>query len=311
LRPIGGTVVSKNHRVTTSYEENQAPFLPKVLNGEKDNYFGRPISQAVSGPIQFNVTGLDTSVPRQVLKINLLASQGQLHQLKVVLNGHEIGHVGASTFPNREFSEELLVPTSFFVEGINTITLNETEQARTVFFDSVALRYSRKYVADQHSASFYTPGLRKVDVTGFSTSNIRLFDMTLDGSPVQISDLDMVEENGTFTLKLPSSRAMVMYAASDSAILTSPSVVANLPSTLHAATNSSDVVIISTTDLMPSAEAWAAYRRSAAGGGFTVTVANVVDILDEFSYGNHSGAGINSFLKYANTTWAVAPRYAC
>ena len=307
LRPVGGTVISKNYRATAKYEENDN-FQPKVLNGEVDNYFGRSISQAPV-LIEFNVTGMDTSVPRQVLEVNLLPTQGQIQHLRAVLNGHDLGHIGAASNVYRPFSEELLVPSEYFVEGTNVLSLNQTAQARNVLLDSVSVRYSRKFSADENSASFYTPGLRRVDVTGFTSTDFRLFDMTLDGSPVQISDLDIVPENGAFTLKLPSSRAMVMYAASDASILTSPSIVANIPSTLAASTNGADLVIISTPELMEASEVWANFRRSDAGGNFTVNVASVVDVLDEFSYGAHSGAGINTFLKHAVANWSIEPRY--
>jgi hypothetical protein len=189
--------------------------------------------------------------------------------------------------------------------------LNETQSGRYSLFDSVSVNYSRKYQAEGNAATFYTPGYRKVDLTGFLTSDIRLFDTTLDADPVQISNLDVVAENGSFTVKLPSSRPMVMYGLTEAAVLFPETVTANTPSTLSTTNNAAEFLIIShsSPEFIAASETWADYRRSLPGGAVTAKVVDIADVYDEFSFGVHSAAGIKSFLSHAGSNWTTPPRY--
>jgi len=103
-----------------------------------------------------------------------------------------------------------------------------------------------------------------------------------------------------------------MYAVDDTGLLQANSIVADQPSSLANPNNVADMIIISYSSpgFMTAAEAWANYRRSAAGGSFTVKVVDVEDIFDEFGYGVHSGSSIHQFLNYAKTNWQdPKPRY--
>ena len=152
---------------------------------------------------------------------------------------------------------------------------------------------------------FYTPGYRRANVTGFTSPNIRVFDTTLDGDPQLIVNAQIVQEGDTYTVRMPSNRPAVFYAVEDSALLHSPSVTFDAPSTLSSPDNRADMIIVSysSPEFMAAAETWAEYRRSQQGGGFNVKVVDVADIFDEFSYGLHSGQAVKSFLEYAHTNW--------
>jgi hypothetical protein len=104
---------------------------------------------------------------------------------------------------------------------------------------------------------------------------------------------------------------MVGYALEDSALLASPSVTANVPSTLSATVRRTDMLILSpsTDSFKSAADTWAAYRRSAAGGGFSVEVIDIADVYDEFNYGIAGSDAVRNFLDYATTQWAVRPKY--
>lgn len=312
LRPIGGTVVANNYRVTAYKKERQAPFIKEIQNGpDVENYWGRPIG-ATPMSFTFNMSGLDQSVSRYVLKVNLQGQVGATHKVKAVFNGHELGNIIA-TGTTVAYSGEFLLPTSFFVEGVNTLVLNELEQNRFSLFESISTRYTRKYQVEQDQLSFYTPGFRKVDLTGFTTSNFRLFDMTFDGNPIEVINSTVVENAGVFTVKLPSTRAMVMYALTDAHLLEPASVTANTPSDLHGP-NAADMLIIShsAVDFMTAAENWATYRRSAEGGNFNVKVIDVEDIIDEFGYGVSSATAIRNFLQFSHDEagpWTTHPAY--
>jgi hypothetical protein len=142
-------------------------------------------------------------------------------------------------------------------------------------------------------------------------TNLRVFDTSEDGNPVLATNLQVTQNGALYTVGLPSYRGSAYYALEDSYALQSPAVTQNNPSTLSTAANAADLVIISYSapDFMAAAESWANYRRSAAGGGFTVKVVDVADIYDEFNYGVLSSTAVKDFLNYASHSWQPAPQY--
>jgi hypothetical protein len=183
---------------------------------------------------------------------------------------------------------------------LNTINSNDS-----CYFDSIKINFSRSYSADQGAARFFTPGYRKVDLTGFASANVRVFDTTRDGDPQLITGLQVVQDGSSFTVKMPSNRPAVFYALEDSGLLQASSVTFDNPSSLASTANGADLIIISysSPDFLAAAETWADYRRSPAGGGYNVKVVDVADIYDEFSYGTHTAQAIKDFLSFALFNW--------
>src|SRR5207249_2039678 len=107
-----------------------------------------------------------------------------------------------------------------------------------------------------------------------------------------------IEQNGSqYSLNVPANRPTFLFAVEDSAILQSPAVIANNPSTLVTSAHNGNLVIITHTDFMTQAQAWATYRRT--HDQITVEVVDIADIYDEFNYGIHSATPLFSFLNYA------------
>jgi hypothetical protein len=75
---------------------------------------------------------------------------------------------------------------------------------------------------------------------------------------------------------------------------------------LNRSSNAASFVIISYKDFIPALAPLVAQRQAQ---GFTVTVVNVEDVFDEFSYGTHTPKAIRDFMALAKTSWAQAPGY--
>lgn len=310
VRPIGGNVVSSNYRLTAIKKERTS-YINKILNGDAENYWGRIVSSSPT-TLNFDLSGVDADGAKAIVTINMQGYTTVPHSVKAVLNGSDLDPLaGDSQFP---FSRQYSISPGQLVEGVNTLQMTSLGVGDFSLFDSISVTYSRKYQADQNKVTFYTPGYRKTSITGFTTPNVRVFDTTYDSEPQLISNFPIVQEGATFTAKLPADRAGVFYGVEDSALLVSPAVAANNPSTLTAPSNEADMVIISYSapDFMAAAEAWAVYRRSAAGGNYKVKVIDVADIYDEFNYGVMSADSINRFLKFTQaptTHWQTSPHY--
>ncbi len=319
LNNIGGNVLSRNYRLSVETKDRQN-YDARIRNGDIENYFGRAVFSSIPpcpspNPLDppcpsLNLTGIDLQGLNAVATVKFQGFDPGAHAVKAFINGQQFGFIYGANYDN--FSAQLSLPPSLLVEGQNVLQFATTRSSDVVYFDSIKIEFSRKYVADQNKALFFTPGYRKMDVDGFTSANIRVFDTTLDGSPQLITDLPIIQNGSTFAVRMPSNRPSVMYAVEDSGLLQSPSITANNASTLSTANNQADMIIISYSDpdFMAAAERWADYRRSTAGGGFNVKVVDVADVYDEFSYGEHSAAGISQFLRYAKNSWQnPKPRY--
>lgn len=302
LNSIGGNVVTNNYRFSAEKKE-RISYNPNIQNGDVENYFGRVIIYDPYPPVTFQLKGIDPQGPNALIQINLQGLTYMSHNVHVVINGIHFGIVTGNGV--NHFNATFVVPQSLLIEGTNSIVLNTLASNDACYFDSIRVNYSRRYAADQSKIQFITPGYRRANVSGFTSPNIRVFDTTLDSDPQFIVNPQIVQEGDTYTVRMPSNRPAVFYAVEDSALLHSPSVTFDAPSTLSSPDNSADMIIISysSPEFMAAAETWADYRRSQEGGGFNIKVVNIDDVFDEFSYGLHSAQGIKSFLEYVHTNW--------
>jgi len=301
-RPINGPVIAKNYDQTFTYRE-RIGYVWDFLNGEAENWWGSIFYDAGIN-IPLTITGVDPE--STVTKVNIALhgySIGQ-HNVPIELNGHSLGTLtwSGSTPHTAEFT----IPTSHLLEGANTLSLRTLAGNDFVMFDTIDFRYARKFAANLNRVQFYTLGTRGAVVSGFSTSNIRLFDITNETEPGIVDGLTVTSNAGAFDLQLPAYRTRVYSALDDSAMLTPFSIKANNASSLATPANNGTLTIISHPDLMVEAENWAAYRR---GQGTQVRVVDVEDIYDEFSYGLTNAASVTAFLNYARLNWQTPPQY--
>ncbi len=303
-RPIGGQVLSSSFSQALTKKERFL-YADKILNGDAQNYFGSTVSSSPA-TISFNLPSVDFSSANCTVDITIQGLIDSTHQTKVVLNGVDIGAVTGSSLNSatRHYS----IPTSTLRNGTNSLQLTAQGGAADYsLFDSIKVTYPRLYLADQNQLSFYTANYQATNLTGFSSANVRVFDVTYSDSPTIVANLPVTQNGSSYGVYLPANRGRVMYAVEDSAILQAASITPNSPSTLSTTAHNADLVIISHKDFMTQANDWATYRRSQ---GLSVEVVNVEDIFDEFNFGVSSALSIRSFLQYAKNNWQTAPSYA-
>lgn len=304
LRSIGGPAFSETYPVNSLIKERTS-FDPTIHNGPDENYWGRLIFSSPT-TFAFNLTGVEQAgTITFTIKLQGNFTQGA-HLVRLILNGNEIPSVAWTGI--NPVTRTYTLPASHLVDGNNLLEMTGTAPGDFSLFDSIEIVHRRRYQADQNKVSFFTPGYRKVDLTGFTSPNVRVYDTTLDGNPKLILNLPVTQTGSTYKVTLPSSRNFVAFGVAESAFLASPSVVPNSPSAYSASTQPYDLIIIShgSAGFMAASETWANYRR---GQGFTAKVFDVTDIFDEFSYGSASADAIKAFLNYAHSNWTEAPKY--
>ncbi len=303
MRPVGGSSINPSYAVT-SVRKERTSHDNTIMNGDLENYWGRVLT---SDPTTFPFTLVGPTSDGMVnVQVKLQGYSPNTHLVRLVLNGTELQ--SPTWFGYDAFTANLTVPASLLIDGTNNLEMKTLNPGDFSLFDSISLKHNRRYVAEQGRINFFTPNYRKVDLSGFPSSNIRVFETTYDGDPIEIVGLPIQQDGATFTVKMPSHRNIVGFGVDSSGVLAAPMIVPNSPSSLTTNTEPSDLVIIthSAADFKASSETWADYRR---GQGYTATVIDVADIFDEFSYGSTSSAAVKSFLNYAYTTWHDPPRY--
>jgi len=302
LRPSLNSVKAQNYETTVSLKERSS-YILDLLNGDADNFFGHLFGSFAS-PTNINLKAVDTSAPSIRVTINALGYSTTSHVVNVTLNGHVIGQMTGNGI--QALSLDVNVPASYLIEGNNAFDLVTTNDNDYGFFDQIQITYKRRHVADQNRISFTTQNYRGAKLESFSSSNVRLFDITYDGDPVQLTGASMTAGNGGFDVNVPAYRARVMFAVEDSGLLTPASVSPNTPSSFSTSGHNGKLVIIAYKDFMAQANTWADYRR---GQGDTVEVVNVEDVFDEFNYGVFSANSLRDFLNFARQNWTTPPQY--
>ncbi len=300
-RRTGPEVTSSGYHQTFTQKQRKY-YVYDVINGDPENYWGDIVSSTPLN-VSFNINGIDLKSAIARLQVAVQGYVGPSHTVNVSVNGSPLGSFSGSALDN--FTGDLSLPTGLLLEGPNTLTLSTTS-SDFVLFDNLKLSFDRKFLADQNRISFYTEGIRRSDVSGFSSPNIRLFDLSSEGEPLQVTNLNIVQNGSTFDLKLPAYRSKVYYGVEDSGVFRNATVVPNFASSLATPDHSAQLVIISHGDFMAESEAWANYRRSQ---GISVEVVDVADIYDEFNFGTSSSKSITDFLRYAEISWQNGPSY--
>ena len=302
-RPIAGNVADRNYNVSF-FKKEYIHYTSSILNGDKENFFGS-IANTTGATVNFNLSGIDFSAPNAKLEIVMQGLTQNAHQTRVVLNGTELGIIEGSGVNSS--TKTFSIDASILREGTNALQLNALGGSGDIsLFDTLSIDYTRKFVADANKLAFYTNNYKQTTLNGFTSPNVRVFDMTNPSAPRRIVNLPVVQNGSAFEVRIPANRGRVMYAVADDAILSAASVTRNYPSSLRATTNSADLIIVAHRNWMAQAEQWATFRRA---DNLTVQVVDIEDVFDEFGFGVSSADAVSDFLRYAYENWTTVPRY--
>lgn len=277
-----------------------------LLNGPGENFYG-PVIGAAPMRQTLQVTGLEQpSASQAQLEVGVQGLSLQAHQVRVQINGVEVGFINLNSRENATATFQ--VSAALLRENKNVVTMNGISPGSdSCLVDFVRLTYPRLYQAASNRLSFSAPANQPVKVAGFDTASIRVLDIT---DLANIKELTVSPQAGAggfaFTLAA-AANARTLLALGGTNIFEHPQdVLRNEPSSLHLATNTADMVIITHADFRQSIEPLRLLRQSQ---GLQVIVADVEDVYDEFSFSTHSPQALKDFLLLAKNQWQTAPHY--
>ncbi len=275
-------------------------YFAALLNGETSNFFGSVVTNAaidqllpVHSPSANSSATLDISLQG--------ASLGE-HQVRVLLNGTEIGTV--SFTGQSKGSGKLDVPQGLLKEGDNVINLVSLLGSSDItLVDYLRLYYEQRFHTNTDSLFFSLSGGQRADIGGFTAKSIRVMDVT---NPDAVQEISARLFGTTVSVSLNGSSQRQLLAFSERAVQTVAGIELNQPSNWRSADRTADLVIISHAQMADAVAPLVALRQSE---GMAVAVVDVEDIYDEFNNGHKSPQAIKSFLAYTRAYWQKAPAF--
>jgi uncharacterized repeat protein (TIGR01451 family)/fimbrial isopeptide formation D2 family protein len=305
----GGAAAPASYPYAFSRIERTLYFAALTNNGDRENFFGAIVS---TWPASETLTVSNLDPNGGDAKLNLIIQGANdanyQHIVSVTLNGRELGPIqihGQSRSVN-----SFNVPLSLLTAGENTLTftaIGGDDDTSTV--ESAVITYPHLYRADSNALALTLPAATSATASGFTSSSIRVVDLTNPQAPVQLPVTITTAGDGTkgaAFVTSPDSGTHTLLAFGDDRVLAPAQIVMNAVSKLNAPTNSADLVIITHRDFLSAATTLKAARDAQ---GIATTIVDVQNIYDEFSYGAHGPAAIRAFLQRASTSWTKAPKY--
>jgi len=281
-------------------------YLSGVHNGDAENFFGTPVGNA---PVDQAIIlqHLDTSaVGQATLVVGMQGFSLTPHNVIVNLNGSPLGvmqYDGAS--PGMM---QFIVPNNLLSEGQNVVTLTGQQGVVDVsLVDHIGVSYWHTYSADGNSLKFTAQANEQVTVSGFSSGDPRVLDVTNPHEPSLVAaSVDQQRSTYTVTMSVPGIGERTLLAFGGDQVRSPLKLEANQTSSWRSATNQADLVIITHSNLIDRFAPLASLRQSR---GLKVATVDVYDIYDEFNFGNKSPQAVKDFLLYASNNWKKPPRY--
>ena len=281
-------------------------YYTAALNGVHENFFG-PVVSGNAASVTLSTRNIErTSTAPVQLTLSLQGVTLGTHQINVLVNDTLAGLI---TFSDQSAtSQTLSFPGAWLIDGNNVIKLMPTSANDTSLVDDIRLTYAHSFRAENDSLQFTLKATQSARVDGFTSADIRIVDVT-DPGAVQIIRPAIDGGGNAFAATVPAGdrgKARRLIALPASRISQPASLTLNQPSTLNSNANTADLVIIAYKDFIPSLAPLVAQRQAQ---GYSVKVADIDDVYDEFSFGEHTSQAISDFMLLAKNSWTHGPSY--
>jgi hypothetical protein len=299
-----GAETSNRNFTQTVERKDRSIYFSSLLNGDEENFFGAVVNNT---PLEQTITLTHLDVANASLEVALQGVSKNSHRVTVSVNGLQAGDV---VFESQQHSAvKFSLPNSFLREGSNTVSLVSQNGSRDVsLLDYLRISYPHSYIADNDYLSFTADGKESVTISGFTSKNVRIFDVTDPYAVKELAyDLSGKRKKGFKVTVTPTdSGKRNLIATTQDQSKKAMGIIANQPSNLRSTDAAADLVIITRRDLFPAIESLKVAREQE---GYRVAIVDIEDIYDEFNYGNKSPQAVKDFLSYAKSNWNLAPKF--
>ena len=290
----------------TVERRDRSIYFSALRNGDKENFFGAVIArEAVDQSI--SVQHLDGAGSGAELELAVQGMTEIQHRVRIELNGVEVGAMGFDG--QTEGVTKIPLGRGVLKEGQNLVRLTALGGDSDVsLVGYTRITYPHTYTADGDALRFPASAKQQVSIDGFTSSAIRVIDVTDPGAVRQLTAQVQAQKSSySVTISAPKGGGdRLLLAFADSTANGPAAMALNRQSNLREPAAGADLVIISHSDFLDSVAPLKAARETQ---GFSVAVVDVDDIYDEFNFGQKSPQAVKDFLLYAKASWQTPPRY--
>lgn len=291
-------------------EENHVYWQNPPTGEASDHWFWAMVSsieEETTYSCQFQLANLDETAGPCSLEL-LLHGKTSTGHVQVSVNGMQVDDF---TWSGQEEITRTIddIPAAYLMEGENTLTVEAVDdsggQAANIFYlNSFVLSYYDTFVAEDDQLRF-TVAAGQTDtweISGFTTSDIALFDVADHDDLVRLTGAATAAAEGRTSLRLTDScpDGCDYITAGTGAYLTPAEMIVDVPSNLASSRSDVDYIVITHADFYDAAQELTDYRASF---GLSCEIALIEDIYDEFSHGIKDVTAVRSFLSHAYRNW--------
>src|SRR5262249_19630372 len=290
----------------TVERRDRTGYFSSLRNGDKENFFGAIVAR---DPVDQLLTlqHLAQTPSHASIEVALQGVTENAHRVKVQINGSDAGEMSFSG--QNEGVATFSVPQSMLIEGQNRVTLTtQSVQTDTSLVDYVRLTYQHSYTADNNLLRLTAAGKQQVVIEGFASNQIRVMDVS---NPLAVQEVIGTVQQGKsgygVSVTVPDGSNKTLLAFTNDQARGAASLVLNKASSLGQPSNGADLLVVTRADFIPSFDVLKQLRQKQ---GLAVSMVDIEDVYDEFSFGQKSPQALKDFLAYARFNWKRAPHYA-
>ena len=221
----------------------------------------------------------------------------------VRVNGQPAGEVAGGAGP---FSGQVTLPAGTLLDGANSIEIVALEADRGLWLDSFDLTYAHGYRAAGDRLAFRSGAGAAVDLTGFRSADIAVWDLAQPLAPRRLTGLAaQLRPDGSWGVSFTAPGSGPFLALTGPALDTT-TVRASAPADLKNPGRGAEYVVIAPAGLRSEAQRLADLRSAQ---GLSTMVVDLGDVMDVFADGLYDPRAIRSFLSWAVRSWPTPPRY--
>jgi hypothetical protein len=290
----------------TVERRDKSIYFSALCNGEQENFFGAVIAR---NPVEQSITltHLDTTSSQATeIEIVLQGVTMTAHRVLVQINDFIIGEIVFNG--KKEGLGKFSVQNSLLKEGQNMIRLiAQNGQSDISLVNHIRFSYPHLFKADNNFLKLRVEAKQQVTISGFTSKNIRVFDVT-NTSAVQELSGEILQQTDGYSISVAAEGfgERSLLALTTEQVKQVAAIKANLPSNWQSRTQAADFIIIANRNFFEGIEPLRKVRQSE---GYKVAVVDIEDVYDEFNFGNQSPQSLKDFLAFAKSNWRVKPRF--
>lgn len=243
------------------------------------------------------------------LRFQFQAATYNSHYFSVSIDGQSVGQISFSRPSGGENTATLSV-TGINISGTKTLSLiySGAGEAPHVYLDWIEVEYKRQLKPSAGKLRVFSTraaGLYDYHLSGFSGEPVVL-DVT-DPAKIRRMPVRSMTDGWAFVDSVQANSPRIYALVQTSGYLSPLSAEEDVVSDLRNLGNGADLILITHRDFYESAVKYKSYREST--DSLSVSVVDIQDVFDEFSWGLYDPVAIRDFVKYAYDNWNVSPSF--